>query len=65
LEEPDCESRRVGCTSRGDEGFKAECEACRPLPLLDGKVQQLKMEHEFMKAKLLIYQERKKRSQVE
>ncbi len=40
-EELECDSRRVGCASRRDEGFKAEGEACKPLPLLDGRVWQL------------------------
>ncbi len=41
LEEPRWDSRIVGRVSRGNEGFKVEGEACKPLLLLDGRVRQL------------------------
>jgi hypothetical protein len=31
----------VGCISKKKEGIKAKGEACIPLPLLDGRIQQL------------------------
>ncbi len=37
---PGCDSGRVRCASKGDEGFKAECRTRKPLPLPYGGVWQ-------------------------